>query len=46
MEDFNYILNTGERVRSAVRFSELHDFQHYVNNCGIDDAKYSGNFYT
>ncbi|XP_056691804.1 uncharacterized protein [Spinacia oleracea] len=46
MGDFNCVLNTDERIGSAVRLSELKDFQNCVNSCGLEDAKFTGNFYT
>ncbi|XP_021858845.2 uncharacterized protein [Spinacia oleracea] len=46
MGDFNCVLHTGERVGSAVRLSEIQDFQNCVSKCSIEDAKSSGNFYT
>ncbi|XP_021866635.2 uncharacterized protein [Spinacia oleracea] len=46
MGDFNCVLNTDERVGSAVRLHEIQDFQSCVNTCGLEDAKLNGNFFT
>ncbi|XP_021863898.1 uncharacterized protein [Spinacia oleracea] len=46
MGDFNCVLNTDERVGSAVRLNEIQDFQNCVNCCGTEDAKLNGNFFT
>lgn len=44
MGDFNCVLNTNERIGSAVRLQEMQDFHNCTSMCAIEDAKYCGNF--
>lgn len=44
--DFNCVLNTDERVSSAVRLNEIAAFKDCMNDCKMQDIKSSGNFFT
>ncbi|XP_048502910.1 uncharacterized protein LOC125498699 [Beta vulgaris subsp. vulgaris] len=44
--DFNCVLNKGERLGALVKDGEMEAFRRFVNNCGLDDIKSNGCYYT
>ncbi|KAM6596623.1 hypothetical protein CsatA_007147 [Cannabis sativa] len=46
MGDFNEILSKEERIGNRVRSSPGEEFLNCVNQCQMEDVKYSGNFFT
>ena len=44
--DFNCVMNTDERIGSQVRESEMREMKSCMLQCGLQDVKSSGNFYT
>ncbi|XP_056688147.1 uncharacterized protein [Spinacia oleracea] len=44
--DFNCVMNTEERICSAVRQSEIVDINACMHCCGMEDIKSSGHFFT
>lgn len=44
--DFNCIKNAAERISATVRNSQMEDINKCMFDCGLDDTKCCGDFYT
>ncbi|KAL2925764.1 hypothetical protein RDABS01_001819 [Bienertia sinuspersici] len=46
MGDLNCVLNLDERLGSPVRLGEIREIRYCMEECGLSDIPYKGNFYT
>lgn len=46
MGDFNCVLNRDERIGASVREGEMIPIRRCLANCGLEDMKHTGCFYT